>query len=506
MSKFYITTPIYYVNAAPHIGHAYTSVIADCIGRYHRLKGEEVFYLTGTDEHGEKIKKAAAAKGMEPQPFVDMVSENFRNLWKALDVEYDYFVRTTDKDHTAAVQEVIRILNEKGDIYKAVYKAFYCVPCETFWTDTQVKEAGGSCPMCKRGVEEVEEENYFFRLSRYEDWLKKYIADNPGFIRPKIRRNEVTGFLENNKLADLCISRPKARVSWGIDFPLNGDYVVYVWFDALLNYISAPGFLSDKEKFKRLWPADVHLMAKDIIRHHAIFWPVMLYALGLELPGTIMAHGWWKMGEEKMSKSLGNIVNPLEVIKSVGVDGLRYFLLREISLGGDGNYCAQALINRVNSDLANDIGNLLHRTLNMAEKYFDGAVEAAGALPEMFRESFGRLSDYAPAMDNLELSAALEPVLAFIGAMNKSIEEVKPWALAKAAKTSELKEFIYSLLEGLRVVFICLYPFIPSSAVRAYGQLGLEAKFDLKDVSWGAVKRYNITKGEPLFPRIDVNR
>jgi len=507
MDRFYITTPIYYVNASGHIGHAYTSVIADCLSRYHRIRGDEVFYLTGTDEHGEKIKKAAAAANMDTQAFVDTVSGNFRNLWTALNINYDRFVRTTDTGHKAAVQEAVKRVYEAGDIYKASYKSYYCMPCETFFTDTQVKDSGGKCQLCGRGLEEVEEENYFFKLSKYEAWLKKYLDDNPDFIQPKIRMNEIKGFLDNNKLEDLCISRPKTRVSWGIDFTLDDKYIVYVWFDALLNYISAAGYLSDKEKFTKFWPADVHLMAKDIIRHHAIYWPIMLKALGLPMPKVIFAHGWWKIGEEKMSKSLGNIVDPLEVIKTVGVDGLRYFLLREVPLGSDGSYSAEVLINRVNSDLANDIGNLVYRTLNMVEKYFQGTVKQPCHLPEKYKDSFTRMqNDYPKLMDAMAVSQALEAVFAFIGVMNKSIEEAKPWAMFKEGRLDDLEKLMYGLLEGIRIAMIYLYPAIPQSSLSALRQLGLDEKVDLNDVVWGKVPQYIIKKENPLFPRIDADR
>lgn len=506
MSKFYITTPIYYVNASPHIGHAYTSIIGDCLARYKRLAGEDVFYLTGTDEHGEKIKQAASSLNEDVEVFVDRVKENFKDLWKQLNISYDYFIRTTDPAHKKSVQDVIRILYDKGDIYKSKYQGFYCLPCETFWTGTQVKDSQGKCALCGRDVEEIEEENYFFRLSKYEQWLKDYLKKNPDFIQPKIRYNEVKGFLDNNTLSDLCISRPKTRVSWGIEFPLDKDYVVYVWFDALLNYISAVGFGVEKEKFNKWWPADIHFIGKDILRHHAIFWPIMLRALEVNLPRIIFAHGWWKIGQEKMSKSKGNIVNPLELIKDIPVDALRYFLLREIPLGSDGDFSRPAIVNRMNSDLANDLGNLVHRVLNMAEKYFQGDIDCdVEKIPVAFLDAFLSLRDnYPPFMDKMDFCAALDKIFSFIKTMNKYIEDTKPWTLWKENKIQEIKEFLYVLLEGIRISAVYLYPFMPQTAEEIYKRLGLSGTVsNLKDCQWAVRKTYSVTKETPLFPRIE---
>ncbi|UCD15556.1 MAG: methionine--tRNA ligase [Candidatus Omnitrophota bacterium] len=508
MSKFYITTPIYYVNASPHIGHAYTSIICDCMARFKRLGGEQVYYLTGTDEHGEKVNQAAKASGEDVSGFVDRVVGNFKKLWKDLDVSYDFFIRTTQNEHKEVVRKVITLLHSKGDIYKAKYQGFYCMPCESFWTPTQVKDAGGVCALCKREVEKIEEENYFFKLSKYEGWLKSYLKKNPSFIQPKTRYNEVKGFLDNNVLADLCISRPKSRVSWGVEFPLDASYVVYVWFDALINYISAVGYGSDDDKFKQWWPADLHLIGKDILRHHAIFWPVMLHALGVSLPRVIFAHGWWKVEEEKMSKSKGNIVNPYTLIKDVGTDALRYFLLREISPGADGNFSYKAVVNRINSDLANDLGNLVYRTLNMAQKYFDGKVTARKcSLPAQFKKTLAPLAqNYAKYMDSLNFPAALDLVFAFVRVMNKYIEDTKPWALWKEKETSRIEEFLYALLEGIRIVSVYLYPFMPAAAQAILRQLGLkEELLSLRECKWAQKETYSIKKEKPLFPRIDVD-
>ena len=510
----YITTPLYYVNASPHIGHTYTNIAADTLARFYKLCGKEVYFLTGTDEHGRKIEKAAQDSGVQVQDFVNRIVNNFKSLWQISQVEYTDFIRTTEPRHIETVQKALNILFEKGDIFSSIYKGWYCTPCEMFWVDSQIKKTG-RCPDCGRPLEEIEEKNYFFRMSRYQNWLIEYIEKHTEFIKPKTRYNEVLSFLKNNKLSDLCISRPKERLSWGIELPFDRNYVTYVWFDALLNYISAAGVFADKEKFNSCWPAYVHFVGKDILRQHAVYWPIMLKALGLEPPKQVFAHGWWLMEKEnqaqKMSKSLGNTVDPLKMIKEFGSDALRFFLLKDVPFGLDGKFSRSAFLKRINSDLANDWGNLIYRTFNMTEKYFQSEI------PQIKKTSFEYFSkwnletkeNYLKYMQEIDFYNALEAVFSYIRKINKSIEEEKPWVMARQSQIEKLKEFIYSLLESIRVIAVYLYPFMPKTSLQVLSQLGIESLFyssNLEDIAnWNLGLKGRITKGRPLFPRINVD-
>ena len=495
-NKFYITTPLYYVNAAPHIGHSYTTTAADVLSRFYRreLGEKNVWFLTGTDEHGQKIQKAADAKGMTPQAFSDETVGHFKNLWKDLNISYNYFIRTTDKAHVEFVQKVLQIVFEKGDIYQDEYEGLYCTPCEAFWTKKQSPD--NLCPDCKRPVELIKEKNYFFKLSKYQDWLVDYIKNHPDFIKPEFRRNEVLSFLNLNKLDDLCISRPKERLSWGIPLPFSPDHVTYVWFDALINYISAIGEFDAEGKYKsNWWPADMQLIGKDILRQHAVYWPIMLKALDIEPPKTIFAHGWWMIDQAKMSKSLGNVVNPIEMVAKYGIDTYRYFLLRDVPFGLDGNFSEEAIIKRFNGDLANDLGNLVYRTLTMIEKYYQGKIpegEAKNEKAKLIREKIKILHEEVAIRltVNYDFSAALEKIWELIGMANKYVEETKPWNLAKENKTEELKSFIRLLVDVIRKVAEELTPFMPDTAKAINEQFGDK----------------EIKKGNPLFPRIDLKK
>ncbi len=511
---FYITTPIYYVNDVPHIGHAYTTVAADVLARYWRLRGREVFFLTGLDEHGQKVQQAAAKAGIDPQAHCDKLAPQFVNLWKQLHISNDAFIRTTDARHKAIVQQKLQTLFDKHLIYRAAYTGWYCTFDERFWTEKDV--ADGLCPDCKRPVEQLSEHNYFFKMGQYQDRLIDHIKTHENFIRPESRRNEVLGFLQTQKLGDLSISRPKSRLSWGIELPFDRDYVTYVWFDALVNYISGPDFLLSPPSLEKLWPASVHLIGKDILTTHAVYWSTMLMALNLPLPQTIFAHGWWTVDGEKMSKSRGNVVDPYKMVDEFGADAFRYFLLREVPFGQDGDFSQSAMVTRLNSDLANGVGNLLSRTLTMIERFTQGIIPDQGTpfdqrLEQRIREIAQGLPQIVEnGFAHLFLKGNLENIWALITWCDEFIDKSAPWNLAKKPEDrSKLNTVLNTLARALRLLSVLIYPYMPQSASQLAQQLGLSFDFSKplpeKYYQWDApLAGVKIAKGPGLFPRIDA--
>ncbi len=510
MGTFYITTPIYYVNDEPHIGHAYTTIMADVLSRFHRLTGDDVLFLTGTDEHGQKVDEAAKERNLSPQAHADEMVVRFQALWEDLNISHDDFIRTTEARHKRVVSEILQRIYDAGEIYSDNYEGWYCIPDERFWTEKDLID--GNCPDCGRPAVKISEKNYFFKMSKYQDWLIEYIETHPNFIRPEKRRNEILGFLRQ-PLGDLCISRPKERLEWGIPLPFDEDYVCYVWFDALINYITAPGYIADDARFEHWWPASCHLIGKDILTTHCVYWPTMLKAMDVPLPETVMGHGFWLVDETKMGKSLGNAIRPLDLADKYGVDALRYFLVRDMTLGQDSDFSEEAFVQRYNTELANELGNLLNRSVVMAARYLDGVVpevdgshSALNALKSQTDETLNAVSE---AIDAMNPNAVLDAVWRLVREANRFVEVQAPWHLVKdASKRAELEVTIYALLETMRQLSVLLFPVIPSKACEIWRQLG--AKGSPEDVhlddlkTWGGLDaNLKVAPGDPVFPRIE---
>ena len=504
MEKFYVTTPIYYVNDRPHIGHAYTTVLADVLARYNRSLGKDTFFLTGTDEHGQKVQNAAEKHGISPQQHCDETVLRFQELWKKLGITCDRFIRTTQAEHKRVVQEVLQDLYDRGEIYKADYTGWYCVGDERFFTEKDLVD--GKCPECGRDVTAITESNYFFRMSKYQEWLIDHIKNNPDFILPAFRANETLGFLKK-PLADLCISRPKSRLSWGIELPFDKDYVTYVWFDALLNYVSGVGYRTDDEKFKRWWPATCELIGKDILTTHTVYWPTMLKAMDLPLPKTIFAHGWWLTGNQKMSKSLGNVVNPMDMIERAGVDAFRYFLMAEMSLGNDANFTEDTFISRYNSDLANDLGNLLSRVVKLTIRATGGTIPAAANLNDDDQELISAVKNAVDSMgsslENYKLDQGIAAALNAVRAGNRYLEKCAPWTLAKNGETERLHTVLSTAANAIFQVAVLLAPVMPEKMSELVAALGGKEMPVIADLaSHPGISGWVMNDVPPLFPRI----
>lgn len=511
-NTFYLTTPIYYPSGNLHIGHAYTTVAGDAMARYKRMRGFDVMYLTGTDEHGQKIQEKAEEKGLTPKQYVDEMVAGIKDLWSKLDISYDDFIRTTDERHTVVVAKIFEQLLAQGDIYLGEYEGWYCTPCESYFTELQLTEEG-NCPDCGRPVQKVKEESYFFKVSKYADRLLQYYEENPGFIQPESRKNEMINNFIKPGLEDLAVSR--TTFDWGIKIPSNPKHVIYVWIDALTNYITALGYGSENEsKYQKYWPADVHLVGKEIVRFHTIYWPIMLMALDLPLPKKVFAHGWLLMKDGKMSKSKGNVVDPVTLIDRYGLDSLRYYLLREVPFGSDGVFTPESFVERLNFDLANDLGNLLNRTVAMINKYFDGVIPAYSGSTGEFEQSLlevnrSTVEKYVEAMEKMEFSVALSVLWQLVSRTNKYIDETQPWQLAKEeAQVDQLKAVMVHLAESLRRIAIMLQPFLTRTPKEIFSQLGVEAE---SLTTWESMNEFGVIpagivvkKGNPIFPRLDL--